>query len=294
MATTHSAKTPPLFAERTTQLARHSTPYRDPVARVNWDRLSHDSFWLPEQALSLHGVAEYEALPLATRQTLSHYEFAHFLNAGVWLESLFLQRLAHAALHGSRGTRIYHLHELREEAGHSLMFLEFFERAGLNEALFQERHDRFLGFLGRRLPFESTLFWCAILLGEEIPDRLNRYIRLNAQGVCPVAVELSVLHSTDEARHIAYGREVVRERVKATSRTTRRLLSWALPTLLERFVSAFYYPPQNLYDFAGLPKAPWAARARLSPTRRLFVTRCLGPTIARLEGLGIPVRWPRG
>ena len=282
----------PLFAERASQLARHSMPYRDPLARVSWDRLSHKAFWLPEQAVSLYGICEYDALPLATRQALSHYEFAHFLDAGVWLESIFLDRLARSAHKGARETRIYHLHELREEAGHSLMFLEFFERAGLHHPVLQQQHDWLLTHLGRWLPFQSTLFWGAILLGEEVPDRLNRYIRLHAEGVCPVAVEISVLHSTDEARHIAYGREVLKNRLESANPLTRRLLGTALSILLSRFVNTFYYPPESLYRDAGLPNGPWVAQARTNATRRLFVAHCLGPTVTRLRGLGLPVNWP--
>ncbi len=292
MANPDFLKSLPSFAERATQLSRHSTPYRDPVARIHWERLSRHAFWLPEQAVSLYGIEEYDALPLAARQTLSHHEFARFLNAGVWLESLFLQRLAHATLKGPRATRIYHLHELREEAGHSLMFLEFFERAGLDDCATAAHFDRWLTFLGRRLPFHSTLFWSAILLGEEVPDRLNRYVRLHAQGVCPVAVELCVLHSTDEARHIAYGQEVLRHRLERAGRMARLALGYALGGLLRRFVATFYYPPQDLYIRAGLPAGPWAARAARHVLRRQFVAHCLGPTLARLRGLGLAISWP--
>ncbi|HUW97960.1 MAG TPA: diiron oxygenase [Acidiferrobacter sp.] len=267
-------------------------PYRDPIAKINWDRLTQDAFWLPEQAVSLYGVDEYDALPLATRRMLSHYEFVYFLGAGIWLEGIFLQRLARAALKGSRETRIYHLHELREEAGHSLMFLEFFERAGLPDRIFLQPHNRLLTYLGRWLPFQSALFWGAILLGEEVPDRLNRYIRLHAEGVCPVALGISVLHSTDEARHITYGREVLKKRLASSNLVTRRLLGMAFSALLRRFVSTFYYPPESLYRDAGLPNGPWAARARANTMRHQFVAHCLSPTITRLRGLRLPISWP--
>ncbi len=292
MANPDFLKSLPPFAERATQLSRHSTPYHDPVARIHWERLSQHAFWLPEQAVSLYGIEEYDGLPLAVRQALSHHEFIRFLNAGVWLESLFLQRLARAALKGPRATRIYHLHELREEAGHSLMFLEFFERAGLDDFATTAHFDHWLTLLGRRLPFHSTLFWSAVLLGEEVPDRLNRYVRLHAQGVCPVAVELCVLHSTDEARHIAYGQDILRHRLEGAGRMTKRALGYALGGLLRRFATTFYYPPQDLYERAWLPTGPWAARAATHMHRRQFVAHCLSPTVARLRELGLAVNWP--
>lgn len=33
------------------QLSRSSRPYRDPLARIDWDRLDRDSYWLPESGI---------------------------------------------------------------------------------------------------------------------------------------------------------------------------------------------------------------------------------------------------
>ena len=106
----------PRLTERALQLAHHSTPYRDPISRISWERLSTNSYWIPESAISLYGLPEYKALPLALRQRLSQYEFAYFLEAGVWLEGIFLERLARAAAdsYAPRANLMYHLHELRE------------------------------------------------------------------------------------------------------------------------------------------------------------------------------------
>lgn len=282
-----------LTAKRPSVLARHSSPYRDPVARVAWERLSTGSFWLPETALSLHGIPAFDSLPLASRQRLSHHEFARFLETGLWLEGIFLERLARAAtdLDTSRAVRVYQLHELREEAGHSLMFLEFLTRAGMNDSCLHPRHDRLLSVLGRRLPFGSALFWGAVLLGEEVPDRLNRYVRLHADGVCPTVVELCTLHSTDEARHIAYGRDMIRQKAATMPPSFRRLTARGLSILLPRFIAAFYYPDADLYRRAGLPDRDWVMQARQNPARQAFIARCLGPTIAHLRNLDLPINW---
>ncbi len=291
----HTNPTPAArVAERADQLARHSAPYRDPAARVQWQRLSPQSFWLPEAALSLHGIPEFDGLPLADRRRLSHHEFLRFLDAGLWLEGIFLERLGRACARPDAplATRMYHLHELREEAGHSLMFLEFFRRSGIPTDALVHHDDRLLTWLGRSLPFDSALFWGAILLGEEVPDRLNRHVRLHAGDVCPVAVELCALHSMDEARHIAYGREILQNRVDQMGAFKRVLVARSLTWLLKRFVQTFYYPPQALYDRAGLPPAPWAARAQRNGIRRAFVAHCLGSTVTRLRGLGLPINWP--
>jgi hypothetical protein len=75
------------------QLSSNSTPYRDPLALIEWGKLNLDDPWLPETALSLYGLPEYETLSDAIKRRLSHYEFVNVMLCGLWLESLFLQRL---------------------------------------------------------------------------------------------------------------------------------------------------------------------------------------------------------
>ncbi|NIR60433.1 MAG: diiron oxygenase, partial [Gammaproteobacteria bacterium] len=161
------------------QLTRNSAPYHDPLTRIDWESLDRRAFWLPEPALSLYGLPQYVALGEAQRQTLSQYEFINFLMAGLWLEGLFMHRISATLLEpvGNLTRHIYHLHELREETGHSLMFLELMRRAHL--PLHEPRFWRLglVNALGRYAPFESVLFWVAVLIGEEVPDRLNRYVR---------------------------------------------------------------------------------------------------------------------
>lgn len=106
------------------QLSGNSAPYRDPLAQVNWSQLNTNSFWLPEAALSVYGLPEFDALALAVRQRLSQYEFMNVMHCGLWLEGIFLQRMSRRLRPGMpRAEHEYLLHELREETGHSLMFL---------------------------------------------------------------------------------------------------------------------------------------------------------------------------
>ena len=104
-------------AEILEQLSQHQI-YQDPIKRVNWLRLSLDDFWLPEEALSLYGVSEFMVLSDEQRKALSHFEYLHFLEANVWLEGLFMERLARSASYARKNIALlkYHLNELREEA----------------------------------------------------------------------------------------------------------------------------------------------------------------------------------
>jgi hypothetical protein len=277
------------------QLSRCSTPYEDPLARIEWDRLDLEAPWLPEAAVSLHGVPEFEALPRAVRVRLSQYEFLNFIDAGLWLEGYFMERIARAMNRAdlARYTLRYRLHELREEAGHSLMFLELMQRAGL--PLPERRAPgrfRFARLFGRYAPMESTAFWMAAVIGEELPDRLNRFIREHAEGLCPVIVQMSTLHQIDEARHIRYARSRFERRLEAMPAWRRSLLAPLMRVLLRQFVEFFYYPGWALYELAGLkPGQRWAAAARTNPARTAFVNRCLEPTIASFARLGLRLHW---
>lgn len=284
---------PPSSSELTAHLAHSSTPYHDPLARIHWERLRLDKYWLPPEAISLHGLPEFMRLPDTQRMRLSQYEFLNFLEAGLWLEGLFMERIARSLAHRSpdRAALKYRLHELREEAGHSLMFLELMERSGLCIPARARPSVPLARLFGRYAPLESLAFWLAVLIGEEIPDRLNRYIRRHPQGVCPVVVEMSTAHMIDEARHINYARHLIDERLKGARAWQRALIRAVIQKLLRQFVSVFCYPPAAVYELVGLhPGRRWLAAARLNPSHLAFIESCVGPTLQLLRERGLEVR----
>ena len=67
------------------QLSANSIPYRDPLAVLDWRTLTLDRYWLPPEAVSLHGLTEFEALSDTARMRLSQYEFLAFAQAGIAL-----------------------------------------------------------------------------------------------------------------------------------------------------------------------------------------------------------------
>ncbi|MDA8365004.1 MAG: diiron oxygenase [Gammaproteobacteria bacterium] len=278
------------------QLSRNSTPYYDPLTRIHWDLLSTGQFWLPPEAISLHGIPAFMELPPETRRRLSQYEFLNFVDAGLWLEGIFMERIVHSmrSRRYSPATLRYRLHELREEAGHSLMFVELMERSGL--AAPPRRLPRLLlaDLFGRHAPMESAGFWLAILLGEEMPDRLNRYLRRHSQDICPAIIEMSTAHVIDEARHIAYALEVLKERLAQPSALARMTLKPIAHKMISQFIQLFYYPSPALYETAGLtPGYRWAHAARSSPQRAAFVGQSLEPTLQLLRDRGLDLRWHR-
>ncbi|OOG22675.1 hypothetical protein B1C78_14715 [Thioalkalivibrio denitrificans] len=276
------------------QLSRNSTPYLDPLARVNWDALTLESFWLPERALSLYGREEYRELPLDRRQALSQYEFINFIEGALWLESLFMERISRSMgrLDMDLPCATYRLHELREEAGHSLMFLELMRRSRLPMPRTRFRRFNLANLLGRFAPYDSSAFWIAVLIGEEVPDRMNRLIRKHRDEICPAVHDMITVHVIDEARHIAHARETLGSAVARLSPLRRAIYRPVMNTVFRQFVNAFYFPPPRVYELAGLSDGRhWARLARGNPERIRFVDQCVASALHVLEEHGLKLSW---
>jgi len=271
------------------QLSKNSSRYRDPLAAIDWAGLDCDSFWLPEPALSLYGLPEYATLAVEVRQRLSQYELINVMCCGLWLESVFLQRLSDKL--GPRLPRTdyeYFLHEIREEAGHSLMFLKAIDTSGLALPPDAWRAPGFACFLVNRMPASGALFWLATVIAEDVPDKFNRYVRRNADVVNPVVKQICSLHIVDEARHIALARSRVEQVLRDTGAWRKSLLTPVVNFLLRQLVDTFYVPPASFYELAGLTHGAWWRRmARGNAVHGEFVAQCLAPTLRMLEGYGL-------
>ena len=279
------------------QLSRKSTPYDDPLENIHWDRLKKDQFWLPEEAISVFGTPQYSRLSTTQKQCLSQVEFINFIEAGLWLESLFMERIGRSVrqdrAHLSELT--YHLHELREEAGHSLMFLELIKLSELNVPNKHFNRLNFANLFAKFAPFNSAMFWVAVLIGEEVPDRMNRYIRKNRTSVCRPISDIVSIHIHDEARHIAHAKSMINNKLNGFSNVKSRFTGLLINKMFNDFVQAYYYPPASIYIAAGLDKnINWVAISRKNQHRREFVSNSIRPTLDTINAQGVKLEWILG
>jgi hypothetical protein len=268
-----------------------SAPYVDPLQALAWDEVATDAWWLPPDALSLSAVPAFESLPLQTRRRLSHFEFAWILETGLWLESLFIERFGRAAGDDAAGVELRrrYLHEVREEAGHSLMFLELLERSAVRVPRRARPRSWPATLAARVLPFSGPLFRTLTVIGEELGDSLTRMVPAAVEHVTVSAVvyHMARLHVRDEARHVAHTRAECAEAMRRLPRWRARLLSPLVALALRRFAVSLYYPPAALYEAAGLPPGTdWRSLALRSGGRQRFVARAMAPTVDFLRGVG--------
>lgn len=269
------------------QLSENSSRYRDPVAGIDWSQLDTADFWLPEHALSLFGLPEYAALALDVRRRLSHYEFINVMHAGLWLERVFVQRISRRlAARLPRATYEYYLHELREEAGHSLMFLRAIEASGLAVPDDAWQPPRLADFLARRAPASGALFWAATVVAEDVPDKFNRFLRAS-EGINPAVRDICTLHCVDEARHIAAARAQLEAALLRLPRVALLVLNPVVRMLFTQYAAVYFTPPAQFYELAGLTHGGWwRALALRNAAHRRFVAEQLAPTARMLEGYG--------
>lgn len=274
------------------QLSANSDPYRDPLNALDWRRLSLDHFWLPPQALSLHGLAEFDALSEAAKIRLSQCEMLAYAHAGVALGRMFLDLTASRLARTRQDEEYaYLLHQMREEAGHNLMFLKLAAAGGLAAAQWHPVPPAIGHAASRALP-DGPAYWGMLLVVEDIPDKLNRFVRRQACArLSPFIRQMITLTMVDKARQIAYARQRLEAAMAQRRALSARLYSLLLDRLFNRFVRAYFWPRAELYRGAGLGDGKaWRRLVLSSAPRREFVLRLVAPTMRMLAGYGIRLK----
>ena len=274
------------------QLSANSLPYRDPLAVLDWRTLTLDRYWLPPEAVSLNGLTEFEALSETARMRLSQYELIAFAQAGIALERVFLESTARRLKHAEPNAEYaFLLHELREEAGHSLMFLRLAGASGLDAPDWRKALPPFARPVSRLLR-NDVLYWFMIVVAQDIPDKLHRFVRRQAGPETSGFVRHMVsLHMRDQSRHLAYARRSLELAMRRPGRGVVRLLPVVFDLMFNRFVRAYFWPRAELYERAGLGDGRiWRRMALRNAQRREFVLKLVAPTMRLLSQHGIRVR----
>ena len=225
--TTNTAGAAPVTAdtpeqERKAERLLRSTAARnyDPDLDIDWDApLVEDAPFMKLERCSLYGTELWERMSRQQRLTLARHEAASVAGVGLWFEHILIRMLAKIAYDGDpTSPRIrYALAEIAEECRHSMMFARMIQRMGVPVYGVVPRVHR----LGRVLPFlaRGEVIWGATLLGEEIPDRLQREM-VDDEEIQPLMRMVNRIHIMEEARHIGFARE---ELAREVARSPRRL-----------------------------------------------------------------------
>ena len=274
------------------RIGDHAAEYRDPLAAVDWHAADPALPWLPRSLLSLNGLAEGEEMSSAAVTRFSRIEFARLCAAGMWLEGLLINRVSAGGFLDLRSDEArVALQEIREESGHSLMFLEMIQRAGVADvALLGD--TGLLSWVARRLKPSGAEFWAMVYIGETVTDafalRVLKAVRAGHADICPVARQVLELHHRDEARHIAASRVFLSNRLERMTQPRHMMFARTLRFLLGRFLDATLFPTPASLAAAGFSEpSALAKRARACPDRRRLAAACARPALDLLAASGV-------
>ncbi|MEO8218109.1 MAG: diiron oxygenase [Acidobacteriota bacterium] len=234
-----------------------------------------EEWFTSPELISIHGTPAFDGMDDAQQRKLSFYEAVNFFSLNIHGEKALLEGLARR-LYDPELTELspYLHHFLDEENKHMIYFGTFCSRYGG-----KVYEDRTIAFHRQYAPGEeSFLFFARVLIFEEIVDYFNRKMARD-ERLNKVARRINALHHADEARHLVFGRSVVRELF------VRFAGQWSAGTLLAvrqhllgyfRVVWREYYNPEMFKD-AGIAhprqlaertfseeEAPRALRERVS------------------------------
>jgi hypothetical protein len=206
--------------ERVAERLLRSTAVRsyDPEIEIDWAApFEPGRGFMLERRSSLYGTPLWHELSPDQRLELGKHEAASVASTGIWLESILMRILAKLAYQGDPMSRHiqYALTELGEECRHSTMFARMIERMGTPHYGPPAR----IKALGNLLPAlaRGPAMWAAILIGEEIPDRIQRE-QANDDSIQPLMRMVNRIHIVEEARHISFARAELPRAVAAASR----------------------------------------------------------------------------
>jgi hypothetical protein len=273
------------------RLRRVAPGYRDPFEELDFGSADPTRAWLPHELLSLACLPEHASMTEPERIRSSQVDFARLCAAGLWLEGLLMSRVtARGCIGVAPDEARIMLREVREEAGHGLMFLEMIERAKLpGVALLGP--TRLLSWVARRLNADDAEFWAMVYIGESITNnfvaRALRRARAN-ERICPLAWQVMALHHRDEAHHIAAARALLESRIAGMSVLRRQVFGATFDVLLRCFLEATLYPTEASLAAVGIAQPRRVARAvRASPARRALADACAQPALRLIGRLGL-------
>jgi hypothetical protein len=262
-----------------------------PAVDIDWDApLEPGKFFLPPRMCTLYGTPLWESMTNEHRIEVTRQELINILSAGIWFENILNQALLRDMMHENptANTTHYKLTELGDETRHMVMFGKAIDRMGgvpVRPKFYQRVVINTLPKL-----FRGSVLWGAALVGEEIFDALQRQI-LDDPELQPIVKQVMRIHVTEEARHIQFARDGLRQQVPAMPRYRRAYLA-----NLHGIGGPFYrylFTVPLVYRRIGLDAGDTRRMARANPNFHAACRSAFAPLAAFFEEVGLMGRLGR-
>jgi hypothetical protein len=275
------------FIDRLGNLSRKAVrEHYNPYTHFDWpETLPDDRPWMPAELLSLYGTPFYGELTSAQIASLSKWESVNFYGLIIHGIREVIEKVAvriHTPPFAHVSDYLHHL--LGEENAHMWFFAKFCSEYGGKIYA-----DRAFGLDASPVKgVDEFLTFARIAIFEEVVDYYNVNIGKD-RTLPPIIQSINATHHRDESRHVAFGREFMRELYKGVAEGGTQAIAMAeahLRRYLSHCVDNFYSAPA--YRDAGLAD-PFKLRnrARKAPERAVFHRKMLARTVTFLVGEGM-------
>ena len=232
------------------------------------DELPEAQWWMLPHLMTIHGTRFAEELPERTRMALSKWESIHFYSLNVHgIRELIIEVVKRIHTPGFELESEFFHHFIGEENEHMWFFATFCLKYG--KKIYADKKLK-LNVEVTDPDIESLLVFSRILIFEEIVDFVN--LRMGRDDTLhPIIRQVNAIHHQDESRHIAFGREIVKQLFERVCHhhPAERLqeIDQYLQRYMQASVQSLYSP--NVYQDAGVPD-PYKVRTELlaDPVRR--------------------------
>jgi hypothetical protein len=254
--------------------------YYNPYKTFQWpDTLPEEQWWMSRELMTVHGTPLEETLSERQLMALSKWESIYFYSLNVHgIRELLLEVVKRVHTPGFELESEFFHHFVGEENEHMWFFATFCLKYG--GKIYSDKKIK-LPMEAMDADIESLLVFSRILVFEEIVDYFN--VRMGRdEALHPIIRQVNAIHHQDESRHIAFGREIVKQlfdRVRATHPEEKlREIDNYLSRYILASVQSLYSPA--VYNDAGVPE-PYKVRNTLveSPIRKEYNAKILKRTV---------------
>jgi hypothetical protein len=248
----------------------------NPYDRFSWPHeIDRSQFWCDEDLLTTYGTDIHKKLNEEHLVSLSQWECINFFSLNVHGIKGALEFIVRCMYEAKYKELSEYLHVfMAEENAHMWFFAKFcLDYSGKIYPTLPMPQS------ATREPLENDLYmFSSTLIFEEYVDFYNRKVGANAK-VPSIVRDVNYQHHLDEARHISFGREVVKclyDEIAAgdeTGETVARVRQ-TIEKIFTHFIGLMYNP--RVYDDAGIvgPTGLASAAAVRNNLRNESARRC--------------------
>ena len=113
--------------------------------------------------------------------------------------------------------------------------------------------------MARRFP---ALFFVFVLGGEDPIDHVQRKVLRSGRDIHPLLERIMRIHVTEEARHLSFARQYLRDTVPNLPPRRRTAIAIQAPITLATMAGVMMRPPRQLVRTYDIPKATLAEAYR--------------------------------